>query len=213
EIYPPARVPRSAIRGAKRLMEAAGYTLIEGKWHDPQGQKLTIEMVDDSPAFARINNPYIENLIAAGFDAVYTQIDSAQMQQRQEDFDYDITVGRLVMSLSPSLSLRTIFGSDGANNKGTPNYSGVADPGVDALIERVIASDTREDMQAAVRALDRTLRAMHIWVPQWYKGSHNIAYWDVFGRPDIKPPYDRGVMGTWWIDQDKMDRLKAEGAL
>ena len=63
------------------------------------------------------------------------------------------------MSLSPSIELRTLFGSAGADTPGTLNSSGVADPVVDALIEEVIASDTRDEMDVRVRALDRVLRA------------------------------------------------------
>jgi microcin C transport system substrate-binding protein len=83
---------------------------------------------------------------------------------------------------------------------------------VDALIERVLASESREELDARVRALDRVLRSKHVWVPHWYSGQFLIAYWDVFGRPETKPPYSRGD-AYWWFDQAKYDRLKAEGAL
>ena len=50
-------------------------------------------------------------------------------------------------------------------------------------------------------------------VPQWYKGSHNIAYWNKFSRPAKKPLYDLGVLDTWWLNpakgqnrDDKMDK-------
>jgi microcin C transport system substrate-binding protein len=56
------------------------------------------------------------------------------------------------------------------------------------------------------------LRSRHIWVPNWYSGSYFVAYWDVFGRPETQPPYARGD-AYWWLDQDKYDRLVAEGAL
>ncbi len=83
---------------------------------------------------------------------------------------------------------------------------------VDELIERIIQSKTRDEMEARVRALDRVLRSMQIWVPNWSKASYWIAYWDIFGRPETKPPYSRGD-GQWWFDQAKYDRLKTEGAL
>ena len=56
------------------------------------------------------------------------------------------------------------------------------------------------------------LRDKIIWVPNWFKGSHWIAYWDVFGKPDAKPPYDRGI-DYWWWEQDKYDALVEAGAL
>ena len=54
---------------------------------------------------------------------------------------------------------------------------------VDALIEEIIAADSREQLDVRVRALDRVLRAKQIWVPNWHKGAFWVAYWDVFGMP------------------------------
>ncbi|WGI21482.1 extracellular solute-binding protein [Amylibacter sp. IMCC11727] len=209
----PSQTDRKAVRAAGKLLDEAGWKVVNGKRTNDKGEVLTLELVDDSPAFERIINPYIENLKRLGIDASYKLIDAAQMQERQKNFDYDLIPGRLSMDLSPGEDLAQIFGTKGAETLGSSNYSGIKDPVVDALIIKIAQAETREDMQVAVRALDRVMRNMHIWVPNWYKGSHNIAYWDVFGRPDTKPLYSRGVIGTWWLDQEKLDALKAEGAL
>ena len=71
---------------------------------------------------------------------------------------------------------------------GSLNLAGISDPAVDALIERVIAAKSREELNTAARALDRVLRAGHYWVPHWYKASNTIAYWDKFSRPDDQAP-------------------------
>lgn len=208
-----SQTDRRALREGSRLLDAAGWTVGEdGLRRNAQGEVLRVEMVDDSPAFERIALPFIGNLRALGIDATHTLIDPAQMQERQEVFDYDIAIGRLVMQLSPSVELRSLFGSEGADNPGTLNLAGVADPVVDALIERIIQAESRGELVTRVRALDRVLRAKHIWVPNWYKGSHFLAYWDVFGRPEEKPPYDRGD-DFWWWDEEKYQSLRAEGAL
>ena len=53
----------------------------------------------------------------------------------------------------------------------------------------------------ACRALDRVIRAGRYWVPHWYKASHWIAYWDVFGRPPrTSRAIARGIPETWWYD-------------
>jgi microcin C transport system substrate-binding protein len=44
-------------------------------------------------------------------------------------------------------------------------------------------------------------------VPHWYKASHNVAFWDKFSRPEVKPKYDAGVIETWWYDADKAAKL------
>ena len=209
----PDRSDRKALRAASKLLDEAGWTLRDGLRRNAAGETLEVEILDDSPAFERIVNPYVENLRRAGIDARYSLVDPAQMQQRQEDFDYDVIPGRLVMSLTPGEELATIFGSRGAATPGTLNLAGVAHPGVDALIVEAAKAKTREALNVAVRALDRVLRALHVWVPNWYKAAHNVAYWDVFGRPAVKPPYSRGVLALWWFDREKYDRLEAEGAL
>ena len=182
----PERTDRAAIRKASRLLDEAGWTIGQGGMRqNAKGETLTIEFVDDNPSFERIINPFVANLRQIGIDASYRLIDPAQMQERQKRFDYDIIPGRLVMSLSPSIELRELFGSDSADDAGhRSTSSGIADPVVDALIEKIIAADSRDELDVRVRALDRVLRAMRIWVPNWYKANYWVAYWDVFGRPD-----------------------------
>ncbi len=212
-VYGPQQLDRKAVRSASALLDAAGWAVGPGGIRqNAKGERLSLEIVDDGPSMERIITPFVDNLRRIGIDARFSMVDPAQMQERQKNFDYDLLPGRLVMSLSPSIELRTLYGSQGAKQPGTYNFSGVSDPGVDALIEEIIAATTREEMEARVRALDRVLRRMQIWVPHFSKASYWLAYWDVFGYPDTPPGYSRGDEAWWW-DQEKYDRLKAEGAL
>ncbi len=212
-VQKPERTDRAAIRQASRLLDEAGWKVGPGGLRaNGKGETLKIEILDDNPTFERVLNPFVGNLRQIGIDASYRMVDPAQMQERQKNFDYDILPTRLVMSLSPSIELRSLFGSQSANAPGTLNLTGVADPVVDALIEKVIASTTRAEMEARVRALDRVLRQKQIWVSNWHKPSFWVAYWDVFGMPPAPPRYARGD-AYWWWDAAKADRLKAAGAL
>ena len=205
---------RNQIARASELLEEAGWTLREGEKvrRNADGDTLRVEFVDDGPSFERIVLPYIENLERIGVDSEFILLDRAQMQERQERFDYDIVPARFNLPLTPSIELRSVFGSESFDAPGTFNLSGLNDPVIDGLIANALGAETREELDVAVRALDRVLRAKHIWAPQWFKGSHWIAFWDVFGRPDIKPPYRRGEE-YWWFEQDKYDRLIEIGAL
>jgi microcin C transport system substrate-binding protein len=214
---PPASTPRKTDRGhvreANRLLEEAGWIIgTDGLRRNEAGEVLKLQFIDDGPAFERIILPFVENLRLIGVDASFELIDSAAFQERRERFDYDIITTRFVLALSPSVELRNLFGSRSAEEPGSFNVSGLADPAVDALIERIIEAPDRETLDIRVKALDRVLRDRVIWVPNWFKGSHWIAYWDVFGHPETKPPYDRGV-DFWWWEQEKYDALVAQGAL
>jgi microcin C transport system substrate-binding protein len=134
-----------------------------------------------------------------------------QYRKRVDDFDFDLTIDRLGFSTVPGDSLRSHFSSQTAAQKGSYNHAGIADPAIDAMIEKVIAADTRPALVTACRALDRLIRAGRYWVPHWYKASHWIAYWDVFGRPPTKPRYARGVPETWWYDATKAAKLEGGG--
>jgi microcin C transport system substrate-binding protein len=212
-VWSTRQLDRAAVLQASGLLDAAGWTVgADGLRRNAAGDVLAVTMLDDSAAFQRIIEPFLQNLRQVGIDAKLELVDFAQMQERQEVFDYDMTPARLPMSLSPSIELRTIFGSQGAAAKGTLNVAGVADPVVDGLIEAIVGAPTREVMEARVRALDRVLRAKQIWVPNWYRDTYWVAYWDVFGRPAVQPPYQRNE-DFWWIEQDKLDALRAQGAL
>jgi microcin C transport system substrate-binding protein len=207
------QISRAAIREASRLLDEAGWTVgSDGMRRNSAGELLTVEIVDDQPTFERVGTPFVTNLRRIGIDASFEVLDAAQMQERQKVFDYDMVPARLVLPSTPSVELRSVFGSAGRDAQGTPNLAGVASPVVDALIDEIIAARSREELDVRVKALDRVLRSIQIWVPHWYKGSHFVAYWDVFGRPATKPPYDRGDE-FWWWDEDKYQALRAQGAL
>ena len=86
--------------------------------------------------------------------------------------------------------------------------AGIADPVLDHLIEAIVAARSRAELVTAARAADRVLRAGHYWVPQWYKGAHNLAFWNKFGWPEVKPKYERGALETWWYDTENAGKLK-----
>jgi microcin C transport system substrate-binding protein len=202
---------RKLLRRAAQLLNDAGCALKNGKRVLPGSQPITIEFLIDEPTFQPHHLPYIKNLGVLGIDASLRIVDPVQYRARVDAFDFDITVERFSFSSTPGDSLRTFFSSQAAATKGSQNRAGIADPAVDALVDVIIAAKTREELTAACKALDRVIRAGRYWIPHWYKASHWIAYWDVFGRPDVKPRYFRGIPETWWYDRDKSVRSEQKG--
>ena len=196
------------LRRGAQLLNDAGFALKGGKRVMPDGKPVTIEFLLEEPTFTPHHLPYIRNLAKLGINARLRVVDPVQYRARLDAFDFDITVERFSFSATPGDSLRTYFSSQAAATKGTQNLAGIADPAVDALVDIIIAAKTRAELIAACKALDRVVRAGRYWIPHWYKASHWIAYWDVFGHPVAKPRYFRGIPETWWTDGDKAAKLR-----
>lgn len=202
---------RNLLRRAGQALQKAGFTIKNGKRVSPQGVPVTIEFLLDEPTFQPHHNLYIKNLATLGIDATLRMVDAVQYRKRVDDFDFDITVQRFGFSSTPGDSLRTYFSSQSAAVKGSQNIAGIANPAIDAMIDIAIAAENRETLTAACKALDRLIRAGRYWIPHWYKGSHWVAYWDVFARPPNKPRYSLGVAETWWTDKAKAAKLERPG--
>ncbi|MPZ40781.1 MAG: ABC transporter substrate-binding protein [Rhizobiales bacterium] len=202
---------RSLLRQASALLQKAGFPIKDGRRVLPNGERIAVEFLIDDPTFQPHHMPYIKNLGTLGVDASLRVVDPAQYRRRVDDFDFDITVQRFSFSTLPGDSLRTYFTSQAAAVKGSQNLAGIADPVVDALVDKVIGADSRPALVTACKALDRVIRAGRYWVPHWYKASHWIAYWDVFGRPPTKPRFARGVPETWWYDRERAAKTQRAG--
>jgi microcin C transport system substrate-binding protein len=202
---------RALLRKATQLLQTAGLPIKDGKRVMPNGEPITIEFLIDEPTFQPHHMPFIKNLATIGIEATLRIVDPAQYRLRVDDFDFDITVQRFGFSTTPGDLLRTYFSSQAAKLKGSRNIAGIADPAIDALIDRIIAADTRPKMVFACRALDRVIRAGRYWIPHWYKASHWIAYWDVYGFPTAQPRYFRGIPETWWAEREHAEKLQKKG--
>jgi len=199
---------RRWLRRGALLLDAAGIVLKDGKRVLPDGTPVRVEFLLDEPTFTPHHLPYIKNLGILGIDATLRVVDPVQYRKRVDDFDFDVTVERFSFSATPGDSLRTYFSSQAAATKGSQNLAGIADPVVDALVDQVIAAKSRPELTAACQALDRVIRAGRYWIPHWYKASHWIAYWDLFGFPAVQPRYFRGIPDTWWYDTNKAAKLE-----
>lgn len=194
---------REQLRRAQTLLVEAGWQQTPEGLRNSKGEPFAIEILYFESNFERIIGPYVKNLNAIGVKATMRIVDPSQYEQRVKDFDFDLTTERYSLRLTPGIELKTYWGSEAAASKGSFNLAGIADPVLDSLIERIMAAKSRAELVAAARAADRVLRAGHYWVPQWYKGMHNLAFWDKFGYPEVKPKYERGALDTWWYDADK----------
>src|SRR6266481_3438699 len=163
---------RALLRRAQQLLQEAGLEVKDGKRRLPNGEVFTVEFLIDEPSFQPHHATFIKNLGQLGIEASIRLIDAVQFRARVEDFDFDITIQRVSMSPTPGDSLRPYFSSQSAATKGSYNLAGVANPAIDALVDKAIGAETREDLTTACRALDRVFRAGRYWIPQWYRSTH-----------------------------------------
>ena len=206
------QLDRKNLRLASKLLDEAGWEVgDDGLRKNNKGETLDVEILNDSQAFTRIIEPFIENLKALGVNAKHTKIDNAQMTERERSFDFDIIVGNFSMSFTPGSGLKQYFGSETADVS-IFNKAGIKSEAIDALIEIVMAAETREDLKVSVRALDRILRSYYFWIPQWFKNVHTVAYYDFYEHPKNLPPYDMGLLDFWWMNEKKYSELKSKGA-
>jgi len=206
---------RSLLRKATQLLNEAGLVIKDGKRLLPSGDLFKIEFLLDEPSFQPHHAGYLKNLGTLGIDASLRLVDAVQYRARVEDFDFDITTERLGISATPGDSMRPTFSSQAAATKGSYNLAGIADPVIDALLEKILAADTRTELTTACRAFDRVFRAGRYWVPHWYRANHPVAYWDVFDHPESLPRYQIdnysssvGERILWWYDAAKAAKLE-----
>src|SRR3954452_8395563 len=201
---------RALLRKAQQLLQEAGLPIKDGKRLLPKGDVLTIEFLLDEPSFQPHHATFIKNLGQLGIDAGIRLVDAVQYRARVEAFDFDVTTERMSMSATPGDSLRPYFSSQAAATKGSYNLAGVANPAIDALVDKAIGAETRTDLTIACRALDRVFRAGRYWVPQWFRSTHPVAYWDLFAHPPKPARYAQGTGApdNWWADPAKSGKLE-----
>jgi microcin C transport system substrate-binding protein len=203
---------RTLLRKASQLLLDAGLPIKDGKRVLPNGEVFKIEFLIDEPSIEPHHGPFIKNLATLGIEASLRMVDAVQYRARLEDFDFDLAMSRFSMSATPGDGMRPFFSSQAAATKGSYNMAGIASPVIDALIEKIIGANNRADLTVACHAFDRVFRAGRYWVPQWYRATHPVAYWDVFEHPAKLPHFGQGVGApeNWWFDANKA--AKAEQA-
>ena len=193
---------RDHLRQARDLLAQAGWTYRDGALRNAKGEAFTLQFLDDSGSMGRVVTPYAKNLEKLGFAVNYKVVDPTIFQKRVDAFDFEIISNRIRGSEAPGTELLERFGSKAATVEGSNNIGGIQDPAVDALLDRAVSAQTRPQLVAAVKALDRVLRHGHYAVPHWYGSVHRVA-WRAgrFEQPAVTPRYyqpESWIQSVWW---------------
>ena len=190
---------RDSLRKAAEMLRDAGYTLKDDQLYAPHSETpITFEVLLNDPADEKVALAWARDLKRLGIIANVHTVDSAQDQARLANFEFDVTTGKWINTLSPGNEQIFYWGSPAADQKGSRNYPGVKDPVVDALAGAIPAAHSREDLVANAHALDRVLMRGHYVVPFYYLGADQIAYWTAHLRHPETPPLYGVVLEAWW---------------
>ncbi|MBM3108749.1 ABC transporter substrate-binding protein [Pseudomonas sp. V1] len=192
---------REQQRKAYKLLQDAGWRIVDDKMVDTQGKPVSIEFLLAQTEFERILLPFKRNLADLGIDLVIRRVDVSQYINRLRSRDFDMIVGGFPQSNSPGNEQREFWQSAAADNPGSRNFIGLKDPAIDVLVEDLINANSRQSLIEACRALDRVLQWGFYVIPNWHIKTWRVAYWNHIGHPKVSPKYDIGI-NTWWIKPD-----------
>jgi microcin C transport system substrate-binding protein len=202
---------RTNLLEAINLMSQAGFEIRDMELIDPHtGVQMNVEFLIGDKDLERVILFYQPALERIGMNVNVRLVDDIQYVNRLREWDFDIVVSNWQESLTPGNEQRDYWGSQAADEHGSRNIAGIKNPAVDTLINHVIFADTRNELVAATRALDRVLLWNHFVVPQWTLFDERTARWDRFGHPQHLPKYGlSGFPALWWWDEDKAQNLTA----
>jgi len=196
---------RANLLKARDLLAEAGWVLRNGALVKADtGAPFVFEITEVQQGMERVLTPWIKNLERLGIKASIRTIDSTQFINRMNDFDFDAFTLPGAMSLSPGNEQLEYWSSASANRQGSQNYSGVQDPAVDALVNKIINAEDRDALIAATRALDRVLNWNFYRILTYGSKADRYAYWDKLKQPEKIPLLGLGngggIISWWWMD-------------
>ena len=185
---------RAGTRAALAQMEAAGWTVQDGVMRNQSGADFTFEILlqQGSSENQAIIDMYVESLGRIGVTPTVSVADSAQFKERTDTYNFDMTYYRRGVSLSPGNEQYGYYGAEAANTPGGRNLMGVQSPAVDAMIGRLLTSESQDDFVAAVKALDRVLTAGRYVVPIYQWNISRLAH-----AKELKYPAYIPIFGDW----------------
>lgn len=200
---------RKQLREAINLFKEAGWNLSDGKLMK-DGQQMKVEILLADAGSQRVHALFVQNMKKAGISAEFRVVDSSQYEVRTDDFDFDIVSVRFNFFPPPGAELRSYYGSEAADERGTGNYTGIKNEVVDDLIEKIVVAPSLEELKVMTRALDRVLLWNDYVVTQFYNATFRIAYWNRFGKPEKQPKYGVGFLSSWWVDESLDSKLELD---
>ncbi|MGN6548898.1 MAG: extracellular solute-binding protein [Pararhizobium sp.] len=202
---------RHVLRKALDLLNAAGYTIRDGRLVDESGRQLAFEVMTQDAGQEKLALAYQRMLSALGIALSVRTVDDSQYQQRTMTFDYDMILKSYPSSLSPGSEQIGRWASSTRDVQGSFNFAGASDPAIDAMIKAMLAARSTKEFRDAVRALDRVLVSGYYVVPLYHVDAQWVAHWKHLQRPETTPLYGY-QLPTGWNARARDSKTLAEHA-
>lgn len=194
---------RANIAKALDLMAEAGWTVQDGLMRNSVGEEFTFEILLNQGAGETVQTMEIfaAALNRMGIRPRITTVDSAQYTERTNAYEFDMAYYLRGLSLSPGTEQRLYWGSEGVTEPGSRNWMGMDSPAAEAMIDRMLNSETQEEFRAAVKALDRVLTSGRYVIPIWFSKDSRIAHARQLHYPEQLPMYGDWIgfqPDVWW---------------
>jgi microcin C transport system substrate-binding protein len=210
---------RANLLEAARLIKAAGYKVENLRLVDPKTHKpIELDMMlGFGVSQEKYITQFVRNLGRLGIRVNIKLYDNSTVRQFTARYQYDlrISVANLPALISPGNEMRNEWASDGRTRIDSRNLSGVSDPVVDDMLDKLVAASDRESAVNAMRAMNRVLVAGAYTIPMQHvypapTGIQVFTYWNKFGRPKAEPVnnFPFFTLDSWWIDKEKQAALR-----
>ncbi len=188
---------------ARELLKEAGWEVGSDGILAKDGQPFDLSILFHGEDLRHMNI-YIQDLKAIGIRPRIDQVSRASFTKRTDTQDFDMFwlntgAGRL---RDPEAS----WSSKQANEIATNNYSGVADPKIDELIEQQKTEPDLAVRNDILRQIDARLMEISPFILMWQSRGARLLYWNKFGTPKfVLDKFNRedSAMTYWWLDPKK----------
>ncbi|MEC3862113.1 extracellular solute-binding protein [Mesobacterium sp. TK19101] len=199
---------RKNIARAMDLMAEAGWTVQDGVMKNASGTPFSFEILLTQGASEEqaIADLYVQALDRLGIAVNVSTVDDAQFKERTNAYDFDMTWYRRGLSLSPGNEQKAYWGAAAGMEPGSRNWMGMTSPAAEAMIDKLLTSESREDFLAATRALDRVLTTGRYVIPTYQWAISRIAHAKELKYPEKLPIYGDWInwqTDVWWYEEDK----------
>lgn len=200
---------RTNLRRAAALLQEAGWQVENGQLVNAAGQPLALTVLLQQDGLmaqaSAMMDIYARALERLGITLKIEMTDKAQYAEREANFDFDLTMMRRSLSLSPGNEQMFYWGAEYADQPGSRNLMGMKSPAAEAMIHAMLTARDRDAFVAATRALDRVLTAGRYVIPIHQYSVGRIAHKSQLKYPEDRLPiYGDGIgflPEVWWFQE------------